>query len=366
MRIKFLGGVSTVTGSRTLIEIGTTRVLVDCGLFQGAKNFRLRNWGAFSVPPESIDAVLLTHAHLDHSGYIPLLVKNGFRGPVFATAATRDLCSILLPDSGYLQEEEARYANKHGFSKHQPALPLYTREDAVRSLASFKSVDWRTLMSIGEGASKLEFVMTPAGHLFGAASIRVSDGKKSILFSGDLGRVEDPLTRSPDFENQADAVVIESTYGNRSHPIEDAKATLKKVILSTHARGGVLLIPSFAVGRAQLLLHYIKELTEAGEIPKQPIYLNSPMASEANKIYIRRWKESKQSAERLQSVCDVAKVVSSVEESQRLNEQKGPMIIIAASGMATGGRVLHHLKVFCGDPRNTLLFVGFQAAGTRG
>lgn len=367
MRIQFLGGTSTVTGSRTLVEVGRTKVLVDCGLFQGIKSLRLKNRDEFPIPPHEIDAVLLTHAHLDHSGYLPLLVKNGFRGPVYCTAATRDLCGILLPDSGHLQEEEARFAEKRGYSKHHPPLPLYTEKDAIASLRSLVDVPWRQKLAIGEDGSRLEFEMIPAGHLFGAASVLIKAGNKSILFSGDLGRVDDPLTRPPVFGVTADDVVLESTYGDRKHPNQNPREALKEVILRTHARGGVLLIPSFAVGRAQLVLHYIRELLDAGEIPKQPIFLNSPMAAKANELYVKNAaKESVLSRERLREVCETAKVVSTVEESQQLNERSGPMIIIAASGMATGGRVLHHLKAFAGSEKNTILFVGFQAAGTRG
>jgi metallo-beta-lactamase family protein len=367
MKFTFLGANATVTGSRTLIEHGKTKVLIDCGLFQGVKTLRLKNRETFPIAPDQLDAVVLTHAHLDHSGYLPLLVKNGFSGPVFCSAATKDLCGILLPDSGYLQEEEAKYATKHRYSKHVKPEPLYTEADAEKSLEHLRSVQWKTRWAIGKDESKLEFELFPAGHLFGAASIRVSDGSKSILFSGDIGRENDPITNSPSVPAWADDVVIESTYGNRNHPVEDPKEALKKVILKTHARGGVLLIPSFAVGRAQTLLFYIRQLLDAGEIPNQPVYLNSPMANRASHIYVKHaGTESKLSKEELLRVCQTAKGVASIEESQAINESKGPMIIIAASGMATGGRVLHHLKAFGGDPRNTILFAGFQAAGTRG
>lgn len=367
MKVTFLGATSTVTGSRTLIERGQSKVLIDCGLFQGLKSLRLKNRAPFSVAPEEINAVFLTHAHLDHSGYLPLLVKNGFKGPIYCTHATKDLCKVLLPDSGHLQEEEAHYAEKRGYSKHHPPLPLYTRKDAERSLQSLAAVDWNKKIPVGDDSSHLEFEFFPAGHLFGAASILVTNGDRRILFSGDLGRVDDPLTRPPAFGASADDVVIESTYGNRNHPLAHPREALREIILRTYARGGVLLIPSFAVGRAQLVLYYLRELLDAGEIPAQPVYLNSPMAVKANQLYVAHAEgESKLTREHLMRICSTAEIVSTVDDSIRLNERKGPMIIIAASGMATGGRVLHHLRAFAGDPNNTVLFVGFQAAGTRG
>lgn len=368
MKVSFYGANETVTGSCTLVQVGATNVLVDCGLFQGVKNLRRRNWEAFPFEVSKIDAVLLTHAHLDHSGALPLLVKRGYRGPVYATKATRELCTILLPDSGHLQEEEARYAEHRKYSKkHAKPLPLYTVDDAKAALTHFTEVPWRSARRLGEGASALTFEFVPAGHLFGAASILISDGNKKILFSGDIGRLEDPITRDPEPGLSADDVVIESTYGDRCHPKQDPGDVLKDIIHRTYERGGVLLIPSFAVGRAQLLLYYIRQLLDRGEIPNQPIYLNSPMATKASEVYARNAEaESKLSEPELRRVCETPKMVLTVEDSIRLNESKGPMIILAASGMATGGRVLHHLKAFGGDPKNTILFSGFQAPGTRG
>lgn len=364
MKISFLGATGTVTGSRYLLEIGNRRVLIDCGLFQGFKNLRLKNWDALPAEIERLDAVVFTHAHLDHSGFLPVLKNQGYRGPVYCTHATKDLCGILLPDSGYLQEEEAAFANRHGFSKHHPALPLYTRKDAEASLSLLKGVDWFRPLALGDGVS-VEF--HPAGHLFGAASVLVREGSHSLAFSGDLGRVSDPLVRAPNFSAGADDLVIESTYGDRLHAAEDPKAVLRDVILRTVERGGVLLVPSFAVGRAQLVLFYIHELMAEKAIPRIPVYLNSPMAAKANEIFSSRAEhESKLTRAQAESVCHTAKIVGTVDESKDLNLQKGPMIILAASGMATGGRVLHHLKTFAPDPKNTILFVGFQAGGTRG
>ena len=368
MEVSFLGAADTVTGSRYLIRSGKTQILVDCGLFQGYKKLRLRNWLPPSFAPSEIDAVILTHAHLDHSGYIPLLVKNGFRGNVYCTSATKDLCSVLLPDSGYLQEEEARHANKHGFSKHKPALPLYTESEAAASMNYFSPIPWKEKTKISKPGDKnsIEFTLFPAGHLFGAASVLLEAEAKSICFSGDLGRRSDPVTRLPEFNIGCDELVIESTYGNREHLSVDPQEELKEIILETFKKNGTLLIPSFAVGRAQLVLHYIRQLKLKSQIPDIPVFLNSPMAAKANEVFCRHFEESKMDLKEAQAICASAKIVASAEDSIKLNERKDPMIIIAASGMATGGRILHHLKVFGTDPKNTILFVGFQAGGTRG
>lgn len=368
MKLQFLGAAQTVTGSKYLLTIGQTTLLIDCGLFQGYKNLRLKNWDAFPFDVTKIDALLLTHAHLDHSGYIPVLIKKGFKGKVYCTSATQELCSILLADSGYLQEEEARFANKHGFSKHKPALPLYTEKEGEQAMDYFVSVPWKTRVSLSAGSSEQEvsFEFHPSGHLFGAASILIRAGAKSIAFSGDLGRTIDPLTKAPDFSVGADTLVVESTYGNRKHIETDPKEQLKDVIVKTAKRNGVIVIPAFAVGRAQLILYYIHQLKKEKAIPDLPVYLNSPMALEANQVFLKDIDSSKVSFEEATAICKTAKTIGSVEESMALNEKPGPMIIIAASGMATGGRVIHHLKKFAPDPKNTILFVGFQAAGTRG
>lgn len=341
--------------------------MVDCGLFQGFKQLRLRNWDEFPVPASEIDAVLLTHAHLDHSGYLPLLAKKGFRGPVYATPATIDLCRILLPDSGFLQEEEARFANQHLYSKHSPALPLYTYEDAQKSLSLLRPVAWGQPFKISRnGGGAMEAVFRPAGHLLGAASIQVKTESASIAFSGDLGRRSDPMIQNPDFHLGSDTVVVESTYGNRAHPNLDPEEELKEVILRTHRRGGILLIPSFAVGRAQLILYYINRLKQRSAIPSIPVYLNSPMATKANLAFATHEKELKISPEELAAIWRGVTMVGSPEQSIALNRSREPSIIIAASGMATGGRVLHHLKTLAPNPKNTILFVGYQAGGTRG
>lgn len=363
MRIDFLGGTGTVTGSRYLLTHAGRRLLVDCGLFQGLKQLRLRNWAAFPVAAASIDAVLLTHAHLDHSGFVPRLVRLGFTGTVHATPATRELCELLLPDSGRLQDEDAEYLNRHEKSKHQPALPLYSEREAIAALKHFKDVPFGRECAPWDGWS---WRLGRAGHILGAASVRVRCGGTSILFSGDLGRDDDLLMRAPEPAEPADYVVIESTYGDRIHPGSDPLDELAAVINRTAARGGVVVVPAFAVGRAQTLLHAIQLLKQARRIPEMPVYLNSPMAADATRLYQRHAAEHRLSPEQCSAMQRQTVIVSSVEESRRLNELRFPSIIVSASGMATGGRVLHHLKAYAPDARNTILFTGFQAAGTRG
>lgn len=361
--LRFLGGTGTVTGSKYLVEADGRRVLIDCGLFQGFKQLRLRNWAALPVSPAQIDAVVLTHAHLDHSGYLPLLARDGFKGPVYCTAATRDLCGILLPDSGHLQEEDARYANLRGFSKHKPALPLYTEDDARRCLRQLRAVAFGTRTDLG---AALNFEFLQAGHILGAAMVLLRGREGSILFSGDLGRPHDPIMPPPQPVKQADHLLVESTYGDRRHSDEDAAEALAKVIKRTAARGGIILVPSFAVGRAQTLLYLLHRLKAQARIPDLPIFLNSPMAVDATRIFWEHRGEHRLSREESEATCRIARVANTVEESQALNNLRMPAVIIAASGMATGGRVLHHLKAFAPDPRNTILFSGFQAGGTRG
>jgi metallo-beta-lactamase family protein len=362
MRITFLGATGTVTGSKYLVECGATRVLVDCGLFQGLKQLRLRNRAPLPFEPRELDAVVLTHAHLDHSGYLPLLVKNGFRGPVHCTPATRDLCAILLPDSGHLQEEEADFANRHGFSRHRPALPLYTRADAERCLEQFEPVEVGGEHVVGD----LRFRLHPAGHLLGAAMVHLFGGGTDLLFSGDLGRPNDLLLPPPATIEEASHLVVESTYGNRLHTDTDPLDLLEEVVTSTAARGGSVVIPSFAVGRAQLVLLLLHQLKAAGRIPDIPVFLDSPMAVQATEVFARRVGDHRLDRAECDAVCRTARVTGTVEESKAIDHMRVPRIILSASGMATGGRVLHHLKALGPDPRNTVLFVGFQAAGTRG
>jgi len=362
-RITFLGGVGTVTGSKYLLENDGTRVLVDCGLFQGFKDLRLRNWAAFPVDPKSIAAVILTHAHLDHSGYLPLLIKNGFKGPVICTQSTRDLCNILLPDSGFLQEKDAEFANRKGFSKHKPALPLYTKKEAEQAMHAFRSVPFGKEQQAVEG---MNVVFHPAGHILGAAIVDVEFHGTRIVFSGDLGRPNSSTMLDPTPMERADYLVVESTYGNRKHDGIDPEPRLADVITRTCARGGTVLIPSFAVGRAQTLLYHLQRLQAAGRIPSVPIYLDSPMAVNASDLFCNHPNDHRLSKEQCRELCNVAHYVRDSEESKALNNDHTPKVIISASGMATGGRVLHHLRHLVTDSRNTILFSGFQAGGTRG
>jgi metallo-beta-lactamase family protein len=361
--LQFLGAAGTVTGSRYLIESSGKRILIDCGLFQGYKQLRERNRASFPVPPETIDAVLLTHAHLDHSGYIPALVRNGFRGKVICTPATLDLCSLLLPDSGHLQEEEAKYARKRGYSKHADPAPLYTAKDAEVALKRFVAQDFDSELEIASGI-RARFIH--AGHLLGAAQIRLDLDGTILHFSGDLGRAHDPMLRPPQPLQAADVLVCESTYGNRAHARVDAEAELAPIIRRVAARGGVIVIPAFAVGRAQGVMLHIARLRQRGEIPPIPVYLNSPMAINATEIYHRYHDEHHVTDAECQAMYELATMVRTVDESKALNLRKGPMIIIAASGMLTGGRVLHHLIAFGPDARNAILLSGYQAGGTRG
>ena len=361
--LQFLGAAGTVTGSRYLFEAAGQRILVDCGLFQGYKQLRERNWGKFPVDPAAIDTVLLTHAHLDHAGYLPALVKRGFAGKILCTEATRELCELLLPDSAHLQEEEARYAKKKGFSRHSNPLPLYTQEDAAACLERFESRPFLEEQSLAPGISA-RFI--PAGHILGAAQIALNLDGRRLHFTGDLGRSSDALMNPPAPFEGADVLVCESTYGNRRHPAVEAETELAPVIQRVTARGGVIVIPAFAIGRAQGLMLHIARLRKSGRIPQVPVYLNSPMAIDATEIYHRHHDEHHVTADECRDMFDLAHMVHTVEESKALNLKKGPMIIISASGMLTGGRVLHHVLAFGQDPRNAILLAGFQAGGTRG
>jgi metallo-beta-lactamase family protein len=366
MRLTFLGAARTVTGSRYLLEDGGKRFLVDCGLFQGRKDLRQRNWSPFPVPAASLDAILLTHAHLDHSGYIPRLVTEGFRGRVYCSAATFDLCKILLPDSGCLQEEDAGRANRKGYTKHAPALPLYTEAEAERALALFHPVPFGAEQALGEF---LSFSLHHGGHILGASMIHVTDGSTSILFTGDLGRPADPVMNPPAKMQEADYIVVESTYGDRLRDRADPAGQLEEVINCTIHRGGSVIIPAFAVGRAQLILYYLYRLKQEKRIPQHlPVYLDSPMAIDASELLQRHRNEHRLPPALCAAVCSVAHYVRTPEESRELGLRAGrvPSIIISASGMATGGRILHHLKHFLGDARHTILLAGFQAPGTRG
>ncbi len=363
MKISFFGATGTVTGSKYLIEHSGKKVLVDCGLFQGYKELRLRNWNALPFDPQDIDAVVLTHAHIDHSGYVPLLVKQGFKGKIYCSEATYELCKILLPDSGYLQEEDARRANKYGYTKHKLAEPLYTEKEARISLAQFHTLDFGHPFYLDDD---LHFTMSRAGHILGSAFIALSDGNRTVTFSGDLGRQHDPVMQTPAQFQQTDYLLIESTYGDRLHSTKDPLEEIGEIIRSTAAKGGTVVVPAFAVGRAQLMLYYIHELKKSGSIPDLPVFLDSPMAVSATKLLCKFKNEHQLSEKTCHAVCDSVTYVQTVEDSKRLDTSRMPSVIISASGMATGGRVLHHLKHFITDPKNTILFTGYQAGGTRG
>ena len=364
VNITFLGGADTVTGSKYLVQHARQRLLVDCGLFQGFKQLRLRNWTPLPVAPDQIDAVVLTHAHLDHSGYLPLLAREGFTGRAFVTAGTRDLCKILLPDSGYLQEEDAAFANRHGFSKHAPALPLYTRDDARKSLKLLKTVQFGKRF---EPIAGWQATFSPAGHILGAASLLLEVAGHRILFSGDLGRSDDLIMLPPARPPAADTVLIESTYGDRSHPHVALVDELAPLLQRAAARGGVVVVPVFAVGRAQAMLHAIGLLKASGAIPRQlPVFLDSPMAVRSTHLFEQHIGAHRLTARESAALTRGATMVSSTDESKALARRRGPMVILSASGMATGGRVLHHLAHYAGDHRNMVLLTGYQAPGTRG
>lgn len=362
-RLTFLGAAGTVTGSRYLVEAGSSRVLVDCGLFQGYKALRLRNWAPFPIDPRTIDAVILTHAHLDHSGYLPRLVASGYTGPVWCTPATRDLCNILLVDSAQLLEEEASYANHKGSSRHHPAEPLYTVEQAHRCLRQFHPVAYRETF---EPVPGLMAALHPQGHILGAASVAMTFEGTRLVFSGDVGRPHDLVMNPPSPPADADWLVVESTYGNRQHPGTPLEEALAQQLPPVVARGGVVVIPAFAVGRAQLLLHAITRLQADGRLPAIPVYLNSPMAADVTALYERYRDEHRLHREDLDLIRRTTRFINSADESKALNRRHGPMIIISASGMLTGGRVLHHLIAFASDHRNAIVLPGYQAGGTRG
>lgn len=369
-----MGATRTVTGSRHLVEAEGRRFLIDCGLFQGLKALRLRNWEPFPIDPASIEAVILTHAHIDHSGYLPRLVKEGFAGRVYATPATTELARILLPDSARLQEEEADYANKVGSTRHRPALPLYRESDAHTALRQFHSVNYGKPVRLTE---RLTFEFIDAGHIIGSGFVKMRltepDGREtSILLTGDIGRYNEPIIHDPTPVEEADYLVLESTYGDREHLAVDVRGRLAEIVNATVERGGHLLIPAFAVGRTQTILYHLRELEEEGRIPVVPVFVDSPMASSATRLYLRHHEghdiEMKDLMDERRNPLATKRfnLARTREESKLISNRDQPSIVISASGMCTGGRILHHLRKRLPDARNTILFVGFQAAGTRG
>jgi metallo-beta-lactamase family protein len=363
MKLTSLGGAGTVTGSKHLLESDGRRLLVDCGLFQGLKKLREQNWQPLQVKPSSIDSVVLTHAHLDHSGYLPRLVKDGFAGQIYASSATRDVADLILRDSGHIQESDAERANRYGYSKHAPALPLYGVHDAERAVGRFTEIDFHQPTKLPGGA---QVTLRRAGHILGAATAEVDWNGTKVVFSGDLGRYDDATMWDPEPVAEADYLVIESTYGDRVHEHRDPTDALGEIIERTTARGGTVIIPTFAVGRAQSLLYHLWRLKEAGRLPLTPIYLDSPMAISATDLLCKHLEDQRLPAAVCEASCAVATYVRDVEASKAVTSNTMPKVILAASGMATGGRVLHHIKAYASDRRNTILFSGFQAAGTRG
>lgn len=371
--LTFLGGAGTVTGSRFLVETPTATVLVDCGLFQGLKELRLRNWEPFPHDPAAIDAIVITHAHIDHIGYLPRLVKLGYGGPVYCSENTAALARIVLPDSGYLQEEEAAFANRMGYSKHRPALPLYTEDDARIALGRLVPAAFDEPVAVAEGVTA---TFRPAGHILGSSTVRLDldtgDRSTRVLFSGDLGRPRHPLLVAPAPPDGADVVVMESTYGGRRHDDAGAVGALADIISRTARRGGTVVIPAFAVDRTEVVLHELRALMADGTVPDLPVYVDSPMALRALGVYRRAIAEGAPDiAPELHDAPDPFDTgnlheVHDVEASKALAHLPHPSIIVSASGMASGGRVLHHLARVLPDPRNSVVLVGFQAAGTRG
>ena len=370
--LTFLGAAQTVTGSKYLLETAGRRVLVDCGLFQGLKELRERNWQPLPVKPETIDAVVLTHAHIDHSGYLPRLVSQGFKGRVFCTPGTADLLRIMLPDSGRLAEDDARDANREGYTRHTPALPLFTEADAYKALTHLQPVGYDRPMPVG-GAGTLTFV--DAGHLLGSAfarfTLEAAEGGGDVVFSGDLGRFSRPVLPDPSRVETADILLVESTYGDRMHEPDDGGARLAEIITTTIAGGGKVIIPAFAIGRAEEVIYSLKRLEEARRIPTVPVYLDSPMAVDALRHYASHSRDldpDVQSGRGQMGAFTTQRftAVASPQQSKEIQASASPCIVISASGMATGGRVLHHLKAALPRRRNTVLFVGYQAAGTRG
>lgn len=360
--LRFLGATDTVTGSRYLLESEGRRILVDCGLFQGYKKLRERNWEPLPVDPASIEAVVITHAHLDHTGYLPILVRDGFTGRIHATSGTAELSELVLRDSGRLLEEQADYANRHHTSRHAPPKPLYTERDAIAALERFDPHPFDEEFQLGEMSGTL----LPAGHILGAAQVAVTLQGSRVHFTGDLGRVDDPLMRPPRPLEPTDVLVCESTYGNRAHPAVDAEALLAEIVTQTCRKGGVVILPAFAIGRAESLLLHLSRLRTAGRIPDVPIFLNSPMAVDGSEIYARYPQEHRLSKQEFDAMYHLATLVHSVDESKALNTRGGPAVIISASGMLEGGRVLHHIAAYGSDRNNAIVLTGFQAGGTRG
>jgi metallo-beta-lactamase family protein len=363
MQYQFWGAAETVTGSKTLVTHAKKKVLIDCGLFQGYKKLRLKNWEALPFKPSDLEAVVLTHAHLDHSGALPLLQQQGFKGKVYCTPGTAELLKVLLLDSAKIQEEDAKYANKKGFSKHKPAKPLYTSEDVEELLKKVYTIPFFKEQEICNG---LQLELFPAGHIIGSSIVVLNDGRHKVCFSGDLGRLSDDVMNAPHPLPDCDSLILESTYGNRMHEREHPEKELAQIILDTFAKGGEVLVPAFAVGRTQKVIYHIITLMNHGIIPKVPVYMDSPMGINASEIFCKYHKEHHLTAQACNLIFDKTILARSQQESINIASSKNPKIVISSSGMATGGRVLHHLKRVLVDRNSSVIFTGFQAGGTRG
>ena len=362
--LRSLGGAGTVTGSKHLLEADGKRILVDCGLFQGVKNLREQNWEHLAVEPATIDAVVITHAHLDHTGYLPRLVREGFSGPIFCTDGTAAVAEIILRDSAAIQERDAAYLNKRHATKHHPALPLYDGEDAQRAIDLFTTRPFGQEFVLPDGGPAVTF--RRAGHILGAATVDLLWHGRRVVFTGDLGRYDDPIMLDPEPVRAADYLVMESTYGDRLHDRVDPVEALAEIINPTVHRGGTVLIPAFAVGRAQMLLYYMWQLRSGGRMPEVPVYLDSPMAINASDLLRSHPNDHRLAPEVYEDMCAMATYTRDAEQSKKISESKDPKVVISASGMATGGRILHHLAAFAPDPRNAIVLTGYQAPGTRG
>lgn len=362
MKITFLGATQQVTGSKYLVEHENIKILVDCGLYQGEKVVEKQNWARLPIDPKNIDAVVLTHAHIDHSGYIPVLIKKGFKGKIYCSKATYALCTILLKNSGFIQQDEAKNAKAFTSFHDVSSLSLYTQQDAEKALTFFQVVDYDTMFSIG----LLKITLIQSFHILGSSFIVISDGKTTLSFSGDLGRPNQFLMQSPAHLKYTDYLVLESTYGNKLHSQDDPMQQLSEIAQATIERNGMLIIPAFAVERTQTILYCLYQLRQKNIIPDIPIFLDSPMAISVTNLFVSFKDEHKLTPEMSQQAFSIAKFVASVQESKHIDHMKGPAIIIAGSGMADGGRVLNHMARFISDAKNTILFVGFQAEGTHG
>lgn len=363
MKLTFFGGAETVTGSKILLEANYSKVLIDCGLFQGLKELRLKNWEELPINLNDLNAVILTHAHLDHSGYLPLLVKNGFKGKIYCTAATKDLTEIILLDSGKIQEEDAKRANRHHYTKHKPAKPLYDVEDAENTIPYFKTSKTNVWNSINED---LEFKFLNSGHILGSSFVVLKSNGKTMVFSGDIGRKEPIILPQFEYIEKADYLVIESTYGNRLHEKVNITNQISNYINYTFSKGGILIIPTFSVERAQEIIYLLSILKREKRLPKIPVYLDSPMGVNATEVYFKHQNDHTLSPEDIKSMLNTVQLISDVSASKAVVNDNFPKIVLAGSGMLTGGRVLHYLDKYIEDEKNSILIAGFQAEGTRG